>query len=390
MEKIKQIYNIKKSSYSDINEHLETIFKFSQDCSHITEMGVRNVTSTWPMLLAAPQKLVSYDLYFSEEVKKVIELSIEYNLNYEFIVQDVLGTEIENTELLFIDTLHTYNQLTLELHAHSNKVSKYIILHDTITFGLVDEPIYTQASNIVKNVKVHKQGLMRAVEDFLLTPKGQKWEIFKTYKNNNGLTILKAKNYNPPIDIKRYIEDNTNKWNSWYKNLSSVPSEFYYGNTITYQKAANFLKPCQTVEDWGVGAGGFLLYRPDAIGVDGSTTAFAQKQNVDLKHYTSFCDGINIRHVLEHNYSWEDILKNAITSAKTRVAITVFTPFSETEETIEITHNLIHGVDVPDLSLSRNKFIEIIYSARPKRVHHESLKTQTGYGMEEIFLIELL
>ena len=36
---------------------------------------------------------------------------------------------------------------------------------------------------------------MTAVEDFLTTDLGQSWEIHKIYKNNNGLTVLKNRNY---------------------------------------------------------------------------------------------------------------------------------------------------------------------------------------------------
>ena len=381
MEKIQQIYNRYKNTPSDINEHLETIFSISQECAHITEMGVRGAVSTYAMLLANPKKMISYDIsYNNYEVDRVIQLSNEYDINYKFILADVLKTKIEQTDLLFIDTLHTYNQLFTELNLHAQKVSKYIILHDTESFGQKDEEIYEHASDNIKKLQVSKQGLVPAVTDFLSSERGQSWKIFKTYKNNNGLTILSRKN------ILR-DEDNTNKWNDWYKNLPTTPSEFYYGNTITYRKAADFLKSCQVVEDWGVGAGGFLRYRPDAIGIDGSTTSFAQKQNVNLRFYTSVCDGINMRHVLEHNYCWEDILKNAMESARKKLAITVFTPFSN-GDTIEIAHNLKHGVDVPDLSLDREKFIEILYSVKTKKVSHERIATATGYNFEEIFLVE--
>lgn len=388
MEKINHIYNIKKHTPSDINEHLETIFTFSQECLHITELGVRHVTSTWPMLLAGPRKLISYDLFFQSEVQRVIDLANEYGLCYRFIEADVLSVQLEKTELLFIDTLHTYNQLTAELILHSDKVSKYIILHDTNTFGEADEPVYHYASSIVKEIPVIKQGLMSAVKDFLLTDKGQSWELFKVYTHNNGLTILKTKEHTPSINTKKYIENNINKWNHWHKSLPSYPSEFYYSDTVTYKKAAEFLKSCETVEDWGVGGGGFLRYRPDALGVDGSNTPFAQKKNIDLKSYTSKCDGVCIRHVLEHNYCWEQILKNALSSASKKIVIIVFTPFNETE-TKEIAHNLIHGVDVPDLSLNRMLFLEIINEYIPKLLINEKLQTATGYGIEEIFYIEL-
>jgi hypothetical protein len=195
MEKILEKYNEHKNTPSDINEHLETLYNLGKECSHITEMGVRWVSSTWPLVYSNPKKIISYDIVTNPNIIEVINLCNEYSIDYSFQEKDVLQLEIELTELLFIDTLHTYNQLIKELEIHSNKVSKYIVLHDTEFFGRVDEVVYEHASNFVKNNPITKQGLMTAVEDFLSTELGQSWEIFKIYKNNNGLTILKNKSY---------------------------------------------------------------------------------------------------------------------------------------------------------------------------------------------------
>jgi hypothetical protein len=195
MEKILEKYNEHKNTPSDINEHLETLYNLGKECSHITEMGVRWVSSTWPLVYSNPKKIISYDIVTNQNIIEVINLCNEYSIDYSFQEKDVLQLEIELTELLFIDTLHTYNQLIKELEIHSNKVSKYIVLHDTEFFGRVDEVVYEHASNFVKNNPITKQGLMTAVEDFLSTELGQSWEIFKIYKNNNGLTILKNKSY---------------------------------------------------------------------------------------------------------------------------------------------------------------------------------------------------
>jgi hypothetical protein len=195
MEKILEKYNEHKNTPSDINEHLETLYNLGKECSHITEMGVRWVSSTWPLVYSNPKKIISYDIVTNPNIIEVINLCNEYSVDYSFQEKDVLQLEIEPTELLFIDTLHTYNQLIKELEIHSNKVSKYIVLHDTEFFGRVDEVVYEHASNFVKNNPITKQGLMTAVEDFLSTDLGQSWEIFKIYENNNGLTILKNKSY---------------------------------------------------------------------------------------------------------------------------------------------------------------------------------------------------
>jgi len=195
MEKIKEKYESHKKTRSDINEHLETLYNLAQECQNIVEMGVRWVSSTWPLLLSKPNKMISYDIVRHPNISEVINYANEYSINYDFVEADVLKLQIEQTDLLFIDTLHTYNQLTEELQLHSSNVSKYIVLHDTEHFGRIDESIYNHASDLVKKMNPSKQGLMTAVEDFLTTDKGQSWEIYRVYKNNNGLTVLKNKNY---------------------------------------------------------------------------------------------------------------------------------------------------------------------------------------------------
>ena len=114
-------------------------------------------------------------------------------INYEFIESDVLNINIEQTDLLFIDTLHTYNQLLSELKLHSTKVNKYIILHDTVSYGQIDEQVYNHASPIVKNMENNKTGLTNAINDFLLLDVGKTWFVSKEFKNNNGLTVLEKK-----------------------------------------------------------------------------------------------------------------------------------------------------------------------------------------------------
>lgn len=193
MEKIKLIYENQCKSPSDINEHLPTLLKYAKECNHITEMGVRWVSSTWPLLLSNPKKMISYDIVKHPKINEVIDLANENNINYTFIEADVLNIEIEKTDLLFIDTLHTYNQLIKELNIHSKNSLKYIILHDTTTFGNVDERVYEHASPLVINESINKRGLWTAVVDFLDTEDGKKWEILERYTNNNGLTILKRK-----------------------------------------------------------------------------------------------------------------------------------------------------------------------------------------------------
>jgi cephalosporin hydroxylase len=177
---------------SDINEHLPTLKLYASECKTVTEMGVRFACSTWAFIEAKPKNLTCIDIDYSsfEPSDKYVRLMCDnYGINFNWITGDSLKLDMENTDLLFIDTLHTYKQLLGELNRYESKVSKYIILHDTTTFGHRNEDIYEHSSDIIKNEEVSKFGLIPAMDDFLLTNKS--WVRKEVYSNNNGLTILK-------------------------------------------------------------------------------------------------------------------------------------------------------------------------------------------------------
>jgi len=181
----------------------------------------------------------------------------------------------------------------------------------------------------------------------------------------------------------------TDKLNEWYKDLHHNDlGSFRYGDTITYELGYKFLQTCDKIEDWGCGTGGFKRFFLNEnlnkyIGLDGSKTPFADIKT-DLTSYYSNVDGIFMRHVLEHNYEWKQILENACKSFTKKMCLVLFTPFSN--ETTEIAHNFKHGVDVPDLSFNKNELIKLLETYNIK-YELTTLNTQTGYGIEHIFFL---
>lgn len=176
-------YSVHCNRPSDINALLPTLNGYAKECAHITEMGVREVVSTWAFLAANPDKMVSYDLSTSQNISAALELAGKAGIEYSFIQQNVIeeGFEIEDTDLLFIDTWHRYDQLKKELSKHGNKARKYIALHDTESFGYKDEE--------ETDFKKQPQGLVLAIEEFL--EENPHWSICEKILINNGLTILK-------------------------------------------------------------------------------------------------------------------------------------------------------------------------------------------------------
>jgi len=182
------IDNISKTP-SDINEHIPTLIKYGKQCSHITEMGVRWVVSTWAFLSTFPKNLKSYDMQnpstWGVDIQDVYDTAKLYNVNFLFTQANVLDIEIEQTDLLFIDTWHAYKQLKNELKLHSSKVNKYIIFHDTTTFADKDETSYEfLGSEWIGD----QRGIWLAIQEFLQD--NTQWQLLERFHNNNGLTVI--------------------------------------------------------------------------------------------------------------------------------------------------------------------------------------------------------
>jgi predicted O-methyltransferase YrrM len=157
---------------SDINEHLPTLRDLASECKHVTEMGVRYVVSTFAFVegLKDGSTLVSIDYkhpHFyngSGNLAKVAEECLNKGIKFRFLEQDTLKIEIEPTDLLFIDTNHTYEQLSAELKRHASKAKKYIVLHDTVSCP----------------------EMLPAIDEWL---KKGVWKLHAHYPNNNGVSV---------------------------------------------------------------------------------------------------------------------------------------------------------------------------------------------------------
>lgn len=182
-QQILQKYEEKVAQPSDINELLGFLRSVAEQCEHITEMGVRNPTSTWAFLAGNPKKLISYDIARWEAVDEVEKIAPEGV--FSFVLADVLQVDIEETDFLFIDTFHTASQLERELERHAGKVRKYIGFHDTTTFWENGEPSY---EGIPSEVACGR-GLRYALETFL--EQHQEWKVDFRTQINNGLMIIK-------------------------------------------------------------------------------------------------------------------------------------------------------------------------------------------------------
>ena len=158
-EKYKQLCEIP----SDINEHLPTLKKYASLCETVVELGVRGIVSTYGLLAGHPSGMISVDIIDPIEFLK--ETARNEGVEWNFVKVSSLDLKFRRAELLFIDTIHSYEQLTQELKLHAPHTTKYIIIHDTI----------------IPEMK-------RAIDEFLTG--NMDWKIKEVFTNNSGLTIL--------------------------------------------------------------------------------------------------------------------------------------------------------------------------------------------------------
>jgi hypothetical protein len=185
MNQIDIYYNHYHTTPSDINEHFPTLKKYATECNTIYELGVRGIVSTWALLAGHPRKMVSVDIThpsaFGANLDFVYKSCELENIDFKFILGSSLDIDIPYTDLLFIDTIHEYPQLSAELKLHGNKVKKYIIMHDTDSCG----------EWMINNDGKRWGGMKQAIKEFLKA--NSKWSIKETFTNNNGLTVLERK-----------------------------------------------------------------------------------------------------------------------------------------------------------------------------------------------------
>jgi hypothetical protein len=176
---------------ADIWEHLPLLRQLASKCDHVTEFGVREgLGSTVAFLAAQPRVLISWDVNPNSIVSQRIADLIWRAGKTSF--QPRVGSTleippIESTDLLFIDTIHDYAHLKAELEIHAdpvrNAVRKYLVFHDTVTFGEVSGD-------------GTRPGLRAAIRWFQRCHAFPLWQLKEDRQNCNGLVVLER------IDVK--------------------------------------------------------------------------------------------------------------------------------------------------------------------------------------------
>jgi hypothetical protein len=176
-DRLRAFYQHAKRETSDINEHLPMLSFLAQQCDHVTEFGVRKGASTIAFLHGLRGKhdarLRSYDINDNYRVHQTF--SPLTKTDWVFEKNSTLTIlKIDPTDLLFIDTMHNYAQVSRELTLHGDQAQQWIAFHDTETFGTVGDN--------------GDDGINNAIDEFMdFRPE---WRIVYQTDRNNGLTVI--------------------------------------------------------------------------------------------------------------------------------------------------------------------------------------------------------
>lgn len=179
------LYFARRYSTHDMTAHMDRLQRLANECEHITEFGVRDGNSTIAFLQGVVRSpdgngvVVSYDIEppRTTDIARVVS-ETNRAISWVFKQQDtMLISDIEETDMLLFDTLHTKKQLMHEL-VHASRVRRYLVFHDVRLFGL-------------KGERGDDSGILPAIWHFMCDSReGRHWYPDQYYDDCCGLLVL--------------------------------------------------------------------------------------------------------------------------------------------------------------------------------------------------------
>lgn len=121
---------IKWTMTGDMPDRLDFLVENFSNLDTIVEFGSYQGCSTIAWLKCSPKKFIAVDYEKHLDVELYQAVAENAGIDFTFILEDDLKVKIPMTDLLFIDTIHSWKHTYKELCLHAEKAKKYIAFHD--------------------------------------------------------------------------------------------------------------------------------------------------------------------------------------------------------------------------------------------------------------------
>lgn len=185
---VEAFYERARRTPSAIAAHLPRLRALADGLDVAVEFGVKRAWSASALLCGAAQ-VISYDLVATAEARDLERLAGE---RWSYRLEDSRTADVPPCDLLFIDSLHTFDQVQAELAAHADKVRRYLVFHDVLTFGSVGargesgEQLWPYQRG--QSVPVEALGIRPAIDALMI--RDRTWTIAASYVESHGLLVL--------------------------------------------------------------------------------------------------------------------------------------------------------------------------------------------------------
>lgn len=171
--------------------HLPRLRALATGLDLAVEFGVKQGASSVALLLGA-QHVISYDIVPTPHAKS---LQVMAGPRWDYRIADSRTAIPTPCDLLLVDSLHTYAQVRAELQQHAASVRRYLVFHDTITFGSIGADgesgkwIWRQEPGVAVT-RAHL-GIRPAIDELMIAD--PTWFLQAHYIDSHGLLVLERR-----------------------------------------------------------------------------------------------------------------------------------------------------------------------------------------------------
>jgi hypothetical protein len=184
-------YDLAHSRPTAMAPHLPRIRALASGLELAVEFGVKRGASSSALLLGSDH-VISYDIVATPQARHLERLA---GRRWEYRLQDTRTAPVTPCDLLLVDSLHTFAQVDAELRRHADAVRRFLVFHDTLTFGSVGadgetgQQIWAYRPGV--SVPLCALGIRPAIDDLMI--RDPTWRIVASYADSHGLLVLERR-----------------------------------------------------------------------------------------------------------------------------------------------------------------------------------------------------